>query len=339
MLDPLKDRNELIAYSFPGHPGSPLPGHQYGAAELTEQLRAVALREGLHKFHLMGISLGGSVAQHFADERIHVWVDKLDVSLADCTPRYDDESRANWPLRATAARRDGVPSLIPFLMQVFFTKDSLDQDGPNVRHVRETFQACDGEAYALACETLAMLDAREQTRQITAPTLILYGSNERQSFKEAVHRWMHDQKRSRAVACWRCRSPALRLGAPEAAGIRRSKSASTISGLRSEPCEAVDTRHGDADGDHRILSRPTSANDVSLSGRSFKSAMGDSLFREQYLDAIAAVINAQEAAGLDIVTDGDARFDLAVGGKSWFFYPIERLGGINGHRDLSRATG
>ena len=53
-----------------------------------------------------------------------------------------------------------------------------------------------------------------------------------------------------------------------------------------------------------------------------------SLFREQYLDAVAAIINAQEAAGLDIVTDGDSRFDLAVGGKSWFFYPIERIGGI-----------
>ncbi len=72
--------------------------------------------------------------------------------------------------------------------------------------------------------------------------------------------------------------------------------------------------------------------DISLNGRSFKSALGESLFREQYLDAVAAIINAQEAAGLDIVTDGDSRFDLAVGGKSWFFYPIERLGGIRGHR-------
>src|SRR5262245_1707852 len=66
----------------------------------------------------------------------------------------------------------------------------------------------------------------------------------------------------------------------------------------------------------------------SLRGRSFKAALGDSLFREQYLDAVACIINAQEAAGLDIVTDGDSRFDLAVGGKSWFFYPIERLGGL-----------
>ena len=77
--------------------------------------------------------------------------------------------------------------------------------------------------------------------------------------------------------------------------------------------------------------------DANLSGRSFKTMMGDSLFREQYLDAVAAIINAQEAAGLDIVTDGDSRFDLAVGGKSWFFYPIERLGGVTGHRNTSRG--
>src|SRR2546425_3874024 len=75
----------------------------------------------------------------------------------------------------------------------------------------------------------------------------------------------------------------------------------------------------------------------SLRGRSFKSALGDSLFREQYLDAVACVINAQEAAGLDIVTDGDSRFDLAVGGKSWFFYPIERLGGLEGQRATPRG--
>ena len=42
VLEPLTDRFELIAYSFPGHHDTPLPGHQYGVPELTEQLRAVA---------------------------------------------------------------------------------------------------------------------------------------------------------------------------------------------------------------------------------------------------------------------------------------------------------
>jgi hypothetical protein len=74
-----------------------------------------------------------------------------------------------------------------------------------------------------------------------------------------------------------------------------------------------------------------------LRGRGFKDALGDSRFREQYLDAVACLVREQELAGLDIVTDGDSRFDLTVGGKSWFFYVIERLEGITGHVD--RATG
>ena len=188
VLDPLTNRNELVSYSLPGHPGTPLPGHQYGVPELTEQLRLVTVRDGLKKFHLMGISLGGSVAQHFAGTYPEM-VDKL--ILADCSPRYDDESRANWPVRAAAARKDGVKSLIPFLLQVFFTADSIAENGPNVRHVRETFAACDGEGYALACEALAALDAREKTKKVVAETLIMLGSNERQSFKDAA-KWMNE---------------------------------------------------------------------------------------------------------------------------------------------------
>src|SRR5262249_51924401 len=57
-----------------------------------------------------------------------------------------------------------------------------------------------------------------------------------------------------------------------------------------------------------------------LRGRAFKDALGDSRFREQYLDAVSCIVKEQETAGLDIVTDGDSRFDLTVGGKSWFFY-------------------
>ncbi len=73
----------------------------------------------------------------------------------------------------------------------------------------------------------------------------------------------------------------------------------------------------------------------SLRGRPFKVALGDSLYREQYMDAVACYVNEQERAGLDILTDGDARFDLEVGGRSWFFYAIERLNGVAGYRDTS----
>ena len=72
-----------------------------------------------------------------------------------------------------------------------------------------------------------------------------------------------------------------------------------------------------------------------LHGRPFTVAMGDSQYREQYLDSVACYISEQERAGLDVLVDGDTRFDLEVGGRSWFFYTIERLNGISGFRDSS----
>src|SRR5688572_12598134 len=76
-----------------------------------------------------------------------------------------------------------------------------------------------------------------------------------------------------------------------------------------------------------------------LRRRSFKEALGDSVFREQYLDAVSCLVAEQARAGLDIVTDGDSRFDLTVGGRSWFYYPIERLGGSTGHVGRTAAAG
>ncbi len=84
VLYPLMTQNELSAYSLPGHPGTPLPGHQYGVPDLTEQLRQVALRHELRKFHLIGISMGGSVAQHFAGTYPEM-VDR--PVLMGCVPR------------------------------------------------------------------------------------------------------------------------------------------------------------------------------------------------------------------------------------------------------------
>ena len=72
----------------------------------------------------------------------------------------------------------------------------------------------------------------------------------------------------------------------------------------------------------------------SLGGGDFKMAMSDRGFREQYIDAVGAYVNDQECAGLDILVDGDARFDNDVGGRGWFFYPLDRLAGLEGRSDV-----
>ena len=75
-----------------------------------------------------------------------------------------------------------------------------------------------------------------------------------------------------------------------------------------------------------------------LGTRSFVVAMVTTRFREQYVDALSVYLRDQEVAGLDIVTDGDCRFDQDVGGQSWTGYPPHHMTGFETlHPKLAKA--
>src|SRR5437773_1995269 len=65
-----------------------------------------------------------------------------------------------------------------------------------------------------------------------------------------------------------------------------------------------------------------------LGSQSFLEAMVNSRYREQYEDAVSVHLRAQETAGLDICTDGDAHYDEQVGGMSWQSYPLTHMAGF-----------
>jgi 5-methyltetrahydropteroyltriglutamate--homocysteine methyltransferase len=76
-----------------------------------------------------------------------------------------------------------------------------------------------------------------------------------------------------------------------------------------------------------------------LGARDFRDAMVDRGYREQYLDALAVYLRDQEVAGLDIVTDGDCRFDADVAGHNWFSYAPLHMAGFAGARPYAVKGG
>ena len=76
-----------------------------------------------------------------------------------------------------------------------------------------------------------------------------------------------------------------------------------------------------------------------LGTRHFLEAMVSRRFREQYEDALTCFIRDQELAGLDIVTDGDCRFDDDVGGQSWTSYPPNHMNGFDHDHPLPTPAG
>jgi 5-methyltetrahydropteroyltriglutamate--homocysteine methyltransferase len=76
-----------------------------------------------------------------------------------------------------------------------------------------------------------------------------------------------------------------------------------------------------------------------LGPRDFREAMVDRGYREQYLDAVSVYMRDQEVAGLDIVTDGDCRFDADVAGHNWFSYAPLHMNGFAGARPYAVKGG
>ncbi len=68
--------------------------------------------------------------------------------------------------------------------------------------------------------------------------------------------------------------------------------------------------------------------DATLGTQTFLEAMVSARYREQYEDAVSVHLRAQETAGLDICTDGDAHYDDQVCGMSWQSYAPTHMSGF-----------
>jgi 3-oxoadipate enol-lactonase len=185
----------VLCYDLPGHGETAALAHGYTIDDLADQLAGVLEAQHVARAHIVGMSLGGCVAQAFA-ARYPERVDRL--VLADTTPVYPPALQQTWATRAAIARAEGVAPLIADKLVIWFTPDFAAADGPKVRYVKETLAACDGESYALACEALAAADLREHVRRIRARTLIALGDGDLPPFHDAA-RWMNQAIQSSRV--------------------------------------------------------------------------------------------------------------------------------------------
>jgi 3-oxoadipate enol-lactonase len=183
---PLASEFRLLSFDLPGHGETAVPAAPYTIEDLAELCAEVLRREGVPRVHVAGISLGGLIAQRVA-ANYPAMVDRL--VLIDTTPRYTDELRTMWAVRAKGAREHGVSSLVEGLLPIWFTTEAIAANVPAVRYVRDTFTRCSGEGYALACEALAAADLREDVKRISAPTLVVCGDEDIPSFLDAA-RWL-----------------------------------------------------------------------------------------------------------------------------------------------------
>ncbi len=165
--------HEVLAVELRGHGESPSPAGDYTIAELAGDVLALLDRLGRDAVHLVGLSLGGAVAQRIAayhPTRVHT-LTLLCTAAKFGTPQ-------TWLDRAAAVRAEGTGSLAEAVVGRWFTTGLAARDPELVARSRAMVAATPDEGYAACCVALAHWDGRPDLARITAPTLVIAGAQD-----------------------------------------------------------------------------------------------------------------------------------------------------------------
>lgn len=181
-------------FDLPGHGASPVPAARYRIEDVSAAAVTQLGRAGVDHAALVGVSLGGLVAQHMAAAHPGRFGR---VVLADTIARYPAAARRQFAQRAATARAEGMSAFADMTVSTWFAEPA--KAGEDIlRYVRDAVTATDPEGYALACEALAAADLRPVAPNITDPVLALYGSEEPPMFAAAADWFASTLRRARA---------------------------------------------------------------------------------------------------------------------------------------------
>ena len=180
---PALDGFEVLTYDFPGHGATPAPEEPYGVEDLAGQARELLADAGVSQVDVVGVSLGGLVAQQLAADAPDL-VGRL--VIVDAVAIYPEPLREMWRDRAARAPVEGMAPFVDPTLALWFTADRLAAGGAAVDSVRRRLLDADPRGYALACRALEHADVTGVLDRITAPTLIVCGEDDAPPFTSAA---------------------------------------------------------------------------------------------------------------------------------------------------------
>lgn len=177
MWDPqvaaLSADHEVLAVDLRGHGESPTGTGDYTVAGLAADVLALLDRLGRDRVHLVGLSLGGAVAQWIAAYRPA----RVETLTLMCTAAKFGTPQS-WLDRAAAVRADGAASIAEAVVGRWFTAGLADRDPDLIARSRTMVETTTDAGYAACCIALAQFDGRADLARITAPTLVIAGAQD-----------------------------------------------------------------------------------------------------------------------------------------------------------------
>jgi len=165
----------VMRYDLRGHGSTATSPRPFKLADLADDLNALLDALGANETHLVGVSMGGMVAQQFAlahPSRLS------SLTLADTSSRTPPDARAMWDQRANTVRREGLAALADATLDRWLTADFRRQHPEAVEQICDVLLRTPPHGYAMACEAIRDFDVHEQLRDLRIRTLAVAGRHD-----------------------------------------------------------------------------------------------------------------------------------------------------------------
>jgi 3-oxoadipate enol-lactonase len=207
---PLAEHLRVIRYDHRGHGASPAPAGPYEIEDLGRDVLALMDRLGVERASLGGVSLGGMVAMWLGANA----PDRVERLVLCCTSAHMPPASA-WADRAAAVREAGSTEVVADAVVERWLTPAFAREHPETQAwLRAMLLATDAEGYAACCGAIERMDLRDALPSITAPTLVVSGSDD-----EAAPP-AHQRALAEAIPSARLETigPAAHIGTVERAG-------------------------------------------------------------------------------------------------------------------------
>jgi len=162
----------VLLIDLRGHGASAAPAEAYTLRGMAEDVLRVWDELGVAQSALVGISLGGFVAQHVAiaaPGRVQKLV------LADTTAAYPPEAASSWEERIRTVSEKGPGVTVAGTLERWFTATHRAAHPDVTNWISGLIEATPRAGYVGACHAISALDTRADLGRITMPTLVLVG--------------------------------------------------------------------------------------------------------------------------------------------------------------------